>query len=446
MKSMKSLLSIAVGICFIFTAGCGQNSLISDNNGTTKIIDNQGIVTTQEGSITVESSSRGRDTLPFASLSDINELEKGNTEFAFDMYKKLSKPDSNLFFSPYSISIALAMTWAGARGQTESEMATTLHFDLDQAHLHPAFDALDLGLSARCQNDGFELHVMNQLWGEKTYQFLPDYINTASASYGASLRLLDFINNPDPSRLIINSWVSDQTNSRVQDLLAPGTISDSTRLVLTNAIYFNAQWADTFHKESTYDQMFCTGSDSVPVKFMHKEAGYRYVANSDLSALEVPYKGNNLSMLFILPQQGKTASVESSLSSDMISSLAELMLQTQVIVAIPKFKFTTSSTSLKDILGSLGMVSAFSDAADFSGIDGTRLLRISDVIHKAFVAVDERGTEAAAATAVIMVAGSAFNPNPVYFTLDRAFIFLIRDTTTGTVLFMGKVAKPVIED
>ena len=274
---------------------------------------------------------------------------------------------------------------------------------------------------------------------------MPDYLKTVSVNYGAAMRLLDFINNPDPSRLVINSWVSDQTNSRIQDLLSPGTISDSTRLVLTNAIYFKAQWADTFQKGSTYDQMFYPKGDSMLVKFMHRKAFCKYIANSELSALELPYKGNNLSMLFILPQQGKTASVESGLSSDLISGLTGSMQQTMVYVAIPKFKFTTSSTSLGQVLGALGMVSAFSDMADFSGIDGTRLLRISDVIHKAFVAVDERGTEAAAATAVIMIAGSAFNPNPVFFTLDRPFIFLIRDNTSGTVLFMGKVVRPVTE-
>jgi serpin B len=441
MKTQKIFISLLVAISFICISSCGHNTLVSNTN---RIVDNQGIITTQEGSITVKSSANGRDSLPSSSAENINALIKGNSDFSFDMYKKLSTPDSNLFFSPYSISIAFAMTWAGASGQTESEMAATLHFGLDQAGLHPAFDALDLGLKAQAQKDSFQLNIVNQLWGEKTYYFLPDYLKTVSVNYGASMRLLDFINNPDPSRLVINDWVSNQTNSRIKDLIPQGSITEDTRLVLTNAIYFKAQWADTFLKESTSDQLFYTGGDSMVVKFMHKKADYKYVSNSDFSALEIPYKGKNLSMLFILPQQGKTASVESGLSSDMISNLTGSMQQTMVYVAIPKFKFTTSSTSLRQVLGSLGMVSAFSDMADFSGIDGTRLLRISDVIHKAFVAVDERGTEAAAATAVIM-GTSSFEPNPVFFTLDRPFIFLIRDDTTGTVLFMGKVVIPVME-
>lgn len=405
----------------------------------------QSIVTTHEGSVTVKSYCGGRDSLPSSSSKNLEALIKGNTDFAFDLYKKLSNTDTgNTFFSPYSISMALAMTWAGARGQTESEMATALHFSLDQSQLHPAFNALDLGLKSEAQKDGFELNIVNQLWGEVTYDFLPDFLKTASVNYGAALRLLDFINNPDASRLTINTWVSDQTKTRIQDLIPQGAITPATALVLTNAIYFKAQWADTFSKASTGNRWFYQGNDSVAAPFMQKQGSYKYAANPDFSALEMQYKGGDISMLFILPEPGKMSGVESALTSDFLANVSGSLQEKDVDVAIPKFKFATSSISMKDILISLGMAAAFSDA-DFSGIDGTRDLFISDVIHKAFVAVDEKGTEAAAATAVIMLRGSIMMPPPIPFIADRPFIFLIRDNTTGTILFMGKLENPVFE-
>ena len=443
METKKCFLSLIAGICLIFCVSCGNNAFISGTPSPVRIVDSLGIVTSQEGLVTVKSSNLSRDSLPSASTDNVNALAKGNTDFAVDMYKKLSTPAGNLFFSPYSISMALAMTWGGARGQTESEMATTLHFGLDQASLHPAFDALDLGLRAQAEKDGFQLNIVNQLWGEKTYYFLADYLKLVSVNYGASMRLLDFINNPEPSRLVINDWVSSQTNSRIQDLIPQGSIDGDTRLVLTNAIYFKAQWADTFLKEYTDSQPFYRDNDSSNARFMHKEGTYRYVAGGDYRALEMPYKGNSISMLLILPDTGKMEAVESRLSSDFLSALTGSMQEAMVYVAIPKFEFTTSSISLKRALTSLGMTSAFSGAADFSGIDGTHSLQISDVIHKAFVAVDERGTEAAAATVIIVRATAVLVRN--FFTANRPFIFLIRDNSTGTILFMGKVVSPVFE-
>jgi serpin B len=443
MKSTQWVFCSIAGLSFLFIAQCGHTTAVSGPNGSGN---DQGVITTHEGSVTVKSYRGGRDSLPSSSPADLQALAKGNTDFACDLYKKLSNADSgNTFFSPYSVSIALAMTWAGARGQTEAQMASALHFPLDQARLHPAFDALDLALRAEARNDGFDLNIVNQLWGETTYHFLPDFLKTASVNYGASLRLLDFINNPEPSRQTINTWVSGQTQTRIQDLIPQGAITGSAVLVLTNAIYFKAQWADTFFKENTRNQMFYRGSDSVTALFMHKEGSYKYAANQDFSALEMPYKGGTISMLFILPGPGKMASVESGLTSDFLAGVSGSLQEKVVDVAIPKFKFTTSSASLKDLLSSLGMPAAFSDTADFSGIDGTRSLFIQDVIHKAFVAVDERGTEAAAATAVIVVRTSIMIPPPPAFIADRPFIFLIRDAATGAVLFLGKVVNPVIE-
>jgi serpin B len=443
MRSRRGFLCLIAGFFFLLVANCGHNNPVTAPNGPGN---NQDIVTTQEGSVTVESYCGGRDSVPASPIQDLATLTKGNTDFAFDLYKKLSNADTgNTFFSPYSISLAFAMTWAGARTQTESQIASVLHFSLGQSQLHPAFDALDLGLKARAQKDSFDLNVVNQLWGEKTYHFLPDYLKVVSVNYGASMRLLDFINNPDPSRLTINAWVGDQTNARIQDLIPPGAITPATTLVLTNAIYFNAQWADTFQKQNSQDQTFYQGNDSVTALFMHKEGTYQYASNSEFSALGMPYKGGEISMLFILPEPGEMSAVESGLSSDFLTGLAGTLQEKVVDVAIPKFKFSTSSTSLRAILISLGMPAPFSDTADFSGIDGTRYLHIQDAIHKAFVAVDERGTEAAAATAITIVGTSVMAPPPITFIANRPFIFLIRDNVTGSVLFIGKLVDPVLE-
>jgi serpin B len=442
MKSPNRFLFLAVGISLILIATCGTDPALSGTNTTGN---NQNITTSQEGSITVTACSVGRDSLPSSSAADLAALAKGNTDFACDLYKKLSTAATgNTFFSPYSISMALAMTWAGARGQTGSQMASVLHFSLDQAQLHPAFDALDLALRARAQKDSFDLNIVNQLWGEKTYYFLPEYLKTLSLNYGAAMRLLDFINSADASRLAINAWVSDKTQSRIQDLIPAGAITPLTRLVLTNAIYFKAQWADTFLKEDSGNQWFyrATG-DSVAAIFMHKEDRFKYDSTQDYSSLEMPYKGGEISMLFILPGPGRMATVESELSSNFLAGVSGALQERAVVVAIPKFKFTTSSNSLRDILISLGMPAAFSDTADFSGIDGTRNLSISDAIHKAFVAVDERGTEAAAATAIIARTSALEIPPPVSFTANRPFIFLIRDNVTGSVLFVGKLINPI---
>jgi serpin B len=441
MKSRKGFLYLIAGISFIFITNCGH-TLVTGSNGSGG---DQGFITSQESSITVQAYCGGRDSLPTSSPQDLATLTKGNTDFACDLYEKLSSAGSgNVFFSPYSISIAFAMTWAGARGQTESEMASVLHFSLDQTKLHPAFNALDLALKAQAQKDSFELNIVNQLWGEKTYHFLPGYLKTVSVNYGASMRLLDFIQNPGPSRITINTWVSDHTHARIQDLIPQGVITSLTTLVLTNAIYFKAQWADTFQKQDSQNQTFYRDNDSMTALFMHKNGSYKYASNSDFSALEMPYKGGEISMLFILPEPGKIPAVESGLTSDFLAGVSSSLQKQSVAVAIPKFKFTTSSTSLRDILISLGMSAAFSDAADFSGIDGTRLLFIQDAIHKAFVAVDERGTEAAAATAVILGQKGGIVQPPIAFIANRPFIFLIRDNVTGSVLFIGKLASPVL--
>jgi serpin B len=408
----------------------------------------EAIVTTTDGAVIIKFYNCGRDSQPNVAQGEMAALVNGNTAFAIDLYKKVANDTGNIFFSPYSVSIALAMTWGGAKGETATDMASALHFTLPQTSLHNAFDALDLSLAAESEKGGFALSIVNQLWGEKTSMFLPDYLKLTETFYGAPLRLLDFINNPDPSRIVINSWVSDQTNGRIQDLLPGGSIKNSSRLVLTNAIYFKAQWADTFSANNTCNQTFYSGQSSFATPFIHQKYSYHFFMNNDYRAIELPYKGNDIAMDIILPDTGKMALVEAKLSPDFITGVIGSLQSCQVDAAIPKFKFSTPSIRMKDMLASLGMAVAFDPRnADFSGIDGTRSLCIGDVIHKAFVAVDEKGTEAAAATAVVMRYTSSMQEPIIQqtFYADHPFIFLIRDVKTGAVLFMGKVTKPVVE-
>lgn len=395
-------------------------------------------------------SDKQRITSPVASQSDLAALVEGNNTFALNAYQQL-KDSGNLFFSPYSISIALAMTYAGARGDTEQQMADTLHFTLPQDKLHPVFDALDLelsqrGIGAKGKDDkGFRLNIVNAIWGQKGYTFLQDFLDILAENYGAGLRLLDFENAPEPSRITINDWVSDQTEGRIKDLIPQGAINTLTRLVLTNAIYFNAAWQNDFDKEDTSDDTFyLLGGNEITVPMMHQTEWFKYTEGDDYQAVELPYDGRELSMLVLLPKSGQLTAFEDSLDAGKVDSIVQNLESKKVVLTMPKFEFT-SDFSLKKTLSDMGMPAAFSGDADFSGMDGKRDLSISDVIHKAFISVDETGTEAAAATAVIVGATAMPPTEPeqiVYMTVDHPFIFLIRDIQTGTILFIGRVLNP----
>jgi serpin B len=393
-------------------------------------------------------SDKQRVTSPVASQSDLTALVEGNNTFAFNAYQML-KDNNNLFFSPYSISLALAMTYAGARGDTEQQMADTLHFNLPQERLHPTFNSLDLELSSRGQSakgkngEGFRLNIVNAIWGQEGFTFLQDFLDILAQNYGAGIRLLDFRNAPEASRIAINNWVSDQTDGRIKDLIPQGAIDAMTRLVLTNAIYFNAAWQYPFNKEATTDGTFhLLNGGEVSVPMMHQTESFAYTEGSDYQAVELPYDGSELSMLILLPQSGQFASFEGSLDAGKVDEIIKSLGTTKVALTMPKFEFS-SDFSLKKVLSEMGMPLAFTGNADFSGMDGKRDLQISDVIHKAFISVDEAGTEAAAATAVIMRLTSAPVPEQIItMTIDRPFIFLIRDIQTGTILFIGNVMNP----
>jgi serpin B len=382
--------------------------------------------------------------------SDEALLVEGNSAFAFDLYQALKGQEGNLFFSPYSISLALAMTYAGARNETAQQMADTLHFLLEQDKLHPTFEWLAAELASRGEEaagkdgEGFRLNIINAIWGQKDYEFLSEFLNVLAESYGAGLRTLDFIAEPEESRVTINDWVSNQTEGRIEDLIPPGMIDTLTRLVLTNAIYFNAAWENPFDEDRTADGPFyLIDGGQVTVPMMKQTNFFGYAKGNGYQTVELPYDGDELSMVILLPASGKFRAFEEGLKSGQVGAAIKHLQSMMVTLTMPQFDFD-SAFELKDTLSAMGMGDAFSPGdADFSGMTGNRTLYISAVVHKAFVSVDEAGTEAGAATAVIIPAGSSGSePPPVEVTIDRPFIFLIRDIETGAILFVGRVLNP----
>jgi serpin B len=374
-------------------------------------------------------------------------LIEGNSAFAFELYQALREEEGNLFYSPYSISLALAMTYAGARGETAQQMADTLQFMLDQDSLHSAFNWLDAELAKRGEGaqgkdgEGFRLNIVNAIWGQKNYEFLPAFLDVLAENYGAGLRILDFITEAEKSRVTINDWVSDQTEGRIKDLIPPGAIDTLTRLVLTNAIYFNAAWKCPFNEKVTTDGSFyLLDGRQVIAPMMKQTKSFGYTEGEGYQAVELPYDGDELSMVILLPASGNFEAFEAGLQAQQVAAIINDLQNTQVTLTMPQFEFE-SQFNLKDTLAWMGMPIAFSGTADFSGMTGTPDLCISEVIHKAFVSVDEAGTEAAAATAVTMEL-TAVPEHPVEFTIDRPFIFLIRDIETGAILSVGRVLNP----
>jgi serpin B len=395
-------------------------------------------------------SDKERITSPDVSTGDQALLVEGNSAFAFALYQALKGEEGNLFYSPYSISLALAMTYAGARGETAEQMAATLQFMLEQDRLHPAFNWLDTELAGRGEGaqgkdgEGFRLNIVNAIWGQKDYEFLPDFLDILAENYGAGLRILDFINETEQSRLAINEWVSDQTEGRIKDLIPQGAITELTRLVLTNAIYFNAAWQYPFDEDMTANGPFyLLDGGQVTVPMMKQTESFGYTEGEGYQAVELLYDGGELSMVILLPEDGNFEPFEEGLQAQQVSDIISGLQNAEVALTMPRFEFD-SEFSLKDTLADMGMRDAFSDDADFSGMTGKRELLISKVVHKAFVAVDEAGTEAAAATAVIMDA-TAMPAQPVEVAIDHPFIFLIRDIETGAVLFVGRVLNPACE-
>jgi len=367
---------------------------------------------------------------------------KGNNELALDLYAQLRSQEGNLFFSPNSISTALAMTYTGARGQTAEEMKKTLHFSLEQDRLPGAFASLVKELIGENQKRAYQLHVANALWGQKGHPFLADYLKVTHDSYGAGLREVDFAAS-EAARRTINDWVEKQTNDKIKDLIPSGVLDVDTRLVLTNAIYFKGNWARPFKKSQTRDDAFFVAADKkVTVPLMNDRADFKYLDQAEFQALELPYEGKDLSMVVLLPRKvGDLAGFEEHLTAAKLAEWLPKMQSREVAVTLPKFKMTVKF-ELQDILARMGMPSAFDpDKADFSRMDGQKDLFISAVIHKAYVDVNEEGTEAAAATAVV-AKHEAMIQVPPAFRADHPFVFAIRDNRNGSILFLGRVVNP----
>ena len=398
-------------------------------------------------------SSKTRDDSPDATTTELEELADGNSAFAFDLYRTLAEEGGNLFFSPYSISIALAMTQAGARGETERQMADTLHFALPQNRLHGAINALDAKLTSRGSaeeaDEQFTLNIANAVWGQRDYEFLEPFLDVLATHYGAGVRPVDFVGSPEESRTAINDWVSDRTEDKIKDLIPEGAIKSNTRMVLSNAIYFNARWTYTFDERFTEPRPFhLLNGDEVDTPMMTIGEAERlgYAEGDGFVAVELPYTARSMFMTILLPDEGTFRGFEESMDSETIAGILGDIEREYVELTMPKFEFE-SEFSLRDTLNKMGMPNAFDGStADFSGMDGRSCpgicLLIDNVFHKAFVAVDEEGTEAAAATGVVVKLESAIETmNKV--VVDRPFIFLIHDRATDSILFVGRVENPV---
>ncbi|WP_353683656.1 serpin family protein [Thermodesulfovibrio sp. 3907-1M] len=380
------------------------------------------------------------------------DIPDANNRFTFEIYQKLThgKEDKNLFFSPFSIISAMVMTYEGARGQTKEEMEKVFHFPVDDKARREGF--LKLINEINKKDKKYELHTANALWAEKSYKFLEDYLKTVERYYHGKATNVGFIDPSEREQAVsmINSWVLGHTNGKIKDIIKPQAVSQDTRLILTNAIYFKGKWKLQFDKKLTKDDDFKVTADKkikVPMMRMAMKGfndypEFNYAETDELQALELPYEGEELSMLILLPK-GNLENLEKTLSYEKIEGIKRSLSLRLVELYLPRFKFETEY-SLNSVFAEMGMPTAFSNFADFSGMDGTKKLKIDKVIHKAFVEVNEEGTEAAAATAVVMVTKSALNEpkKPVVFRADHPFIFIIQHNKTGAILFIGRVYEP----
>ena len=364
--------------------------------------------------------------------------------FSIDLYRQLAKRPGNLVFSPYSVAVALAMTRAGAKGETAAQMDAVLHATL-AGDLNAGVNALEQALAKRPgtykvgdQSLPLELATANRLWGQKGFAFEQPFLDQLAASYGAGMQIVDYKKAAEDARRTINAWVAARTKDRIKDLIPQGVLDGLTRLVLTNAIYLKASW--TYKLDDAVAGPFTTAEGAqVQAQLMHLGETLRYAKGAGYQAVALPYAGG-LSMVVLVPDAGTLGSFESSLDGAKLRSVASSLTSAHVDLWLPKFT-TRTSAQLKDLLSALGMPVAFTADADFSGMTKEERLEIADVIHQAFIAVDEKGTEAAAATAVVMRA-TAMPAEPVTLRVDRPFLYAIQDDATGAVLFMGRVTDP----
>ena len=390
------------------------------------------------------SSDLERETAPDATPAEIDALAAGNHAFAVDLYHELRGDEpGNLLFSPLSIRTAFAMAYGGALGETAEQIAAVLHYDLLPAgRRHAAFNALDLALAARNlpatgEEEAVELSTANSLWGQIGFPFLDPWLDLLAVNYGAAAYGLDFENAPEVGREAINGWVAERTRDRILDLLPPGSISPATRAVLANALYLKAPWADAFSPEGTSDGTFhLLGGGEVTVPMMNTSMGCLAAEGPGWQAVELHLRGEELGFLMIVPDAGEFAAFEADLDADALEAILDELGSSRVDVTMPRFTME-AGCRLKTPLSELGMPLPFTTAADFGGISDVRLF-ISEAYHKTFLAVDEKGVEAAAATAIVIDITSI----PSQVVVDRPFLVGIHDRGTGALLFFGRVLDP----
>ncbi|MBI4649468.1 MAG: serpin family protein [Bacteroidia bacterium] len=366
-------------------------------------------------------------------------LTDNNNQFAFELFARLDSGKNNIFISPFSISSALSMTYAGARTITEKEMQKVLHFDSVQNTFHQRFSSVIEKMKEINLQKGIELRNTNGLWAQKNYRFSNDFFNLLGKFYFSEIHYADFVKKTEKSRAAINRWVEKETNLKIKELLKPGSVDANTMLVLVNAIYFYGTWQNKFNPEkTTKDKFYIDKDQTIEIDFMHQHEKFFYFEDKIFQAVELPYAGNKLSMFVILPNNGDITGFISGFDLAKYNEMVFTSREAKVDISMPKFKIT-GEYDLEEYLSLMGMPSAFGSGADFSGMTGSKGLFIDKIKHKAVIEINEEGTEAAAATAVIMRKNAMISKK---FLANHPFIFIIKDNTTGSVLFLGKVENP----
>jgi len=368
-------------------------------------------------------------------------LIESNNQFTLELFNNVSSANENIIISPFSVSSALAMTYAGAKNNTQSQMSYVLHFNHNQEVLHADFSQLLSNIKA-LNSDENEVNIANSLWVQNKLKLKESYLKTVKTNYASDVQSVDFILESEKTRGTINKWVESKTNQKIKDLIPVGGITKSTMLVLTNAIYFLGTWENKFDVKNTIESIFYLNEESkVNAPFMRQTTKFKYFEDEFVQVIDLPYAKNKLSMMIVMPKEkfGLMKITKAMLNDNYTHILAGLQLQ-KVAVSLPKFKIS-SNFDLGAKLSEMGMPDAFTSAADFSGITGSKDLNISKIMHKAFIEVNEKGTEAAGATTVVMEKTS-YVKTPV-FTADSPFLYLIKDNISGSILFIGKIVNPV---
>jgi serpin B len=439
------IVAVGVGVWFVYLNQQKSQTLPPVAGVTSSTVQSS------SSQATTKNSSSSNVQPPVAQVSRAGNVSDANNQFAVDLYSRYaSEKDSgeNIFFSPFSISSAMAMVYEGAKGQTAQEIENVFHFPADIAQVRSGYQSAFADINN--SSGSYTLSTANALWVQNNYQLLGSYASAIKTYYGGSITNLDFINDPSVAVSTINKWVADKTADKIQNILSSGDVNALTRLILTNAIYFKGAWSDAFDKSATQEKDFTTGnSDHPQVPMMEQTSNFAYVDTGNAQMLQLPYRGNDVSMFILLPKDNNLSDLDSSLDYQKINNWEKELQDHLVDVSLPKFKIETEERMPPD-LKAMGMPTAFSPTdADFSGIapikDSSQNLYVSDVIHKAFIDTDENGTEAAAATAVVMVEGAMEEPSlpkPIIFNANHPFILFIQEQQTGNILFFGRVANP----